>query len=248
MARRFALRIGSHLETPGGKRFYNREVFAEIAPRYGFITRALSFWRDAAWKRDLIAALPDLKAPVSVDLACGTGDITALLARRYPNGLVMGLDITASMLSLARRRALASVLFVRQDMSALGVAQASVDIVTGGYALRNAPDLDAALDEIRRVLKPGGWAAFLDFSRPPGRLAQRLQYWILRFWGGFWGLLLHGNWEVYGYIAESLKRHPDRNALRNLFRRKGFEVVSSRLYFFGVTELLVVKLTGCALP
>ncbi len=239
---RFALRIGDHLDTPERKRFYNAQIFGEVAPRYDFITRALSLGRDGSWKRDLIAALPGWDAPVCVDLACGTGPITFLLSEKYPHGHVIGLDITAPMLDLAlRRNGFSNVHFVSMDMGQIGVATGSADLVTGGYALRNAPDLEIAIGEIARVLKPGGIAAFLDFSKPQGRFAQRIEYWILKLWGGFWGTLLHRNPEVYGYIAESLARFPDRPTLRSLFRKKGFTVMSSRLYFFGVTELVVVR-------
>ena len=242
MAGRFTLRIGAHLESPETKRYYNRRVFSEIAPKYRFITRALSFRRDASWKRELIASLPAVVSPLSVDLACGTGDLTLLLAERYPRGIVVGLDITTPMLDLAtRRNTFSNVCFIAGDMGSLPLAPGSVDILTGGYALRNAPDLGTALDEIRRVLKPGGVAAFLDFSKPAGRLAQTLEYWSLKLWGGFWGSLLHRNPEVYGYIAESLRRHPDRVRLRGLFEERGFRVVSSRLHFLGVMEALVVR-------
>src|SRR5215472_2344520 len=104
MSRRFALKIGDHLQTPDKKRFYNGEMFAEIAPRYDFVTRALSFSRDASWKRDLVTALPPRQSPLCVDLACGTGDIAFLLASKYPQGTVIGVDITEPMLDLARSR------------------------------------------------------------------------------------------------------------------------------------------------
>jgi demethylmenaquinone methyltransferase/2-methoxy-6-polyprenyl-1,4-benzoquinol methylase len=242
MAQRFTLRIGDCLRTAEAKKDYNKKVFAEIAPRYDFITRALSFWRDASWKRDLIAALPPREAPLCVDLACGTGDIAFLLAEKYPTGRVVGLDITEGMLDLARsRNTYHNVRFVNQDMGCLGFAGGSVDIISGGYALRNAPDLGTAIDEISRVLKPGGAAALLDFSKPAARLPRRLHYWILKGWGGFWGLLLHRNPDVYGYIAESLQCFPDRDRLRRMFRDKGFVIVTSRRYFFGITEMIVVR-------
>jgi len=245
MTRRFTLRIGEHLERPESKRDYNQKVFSAIAPRYGFFTWAASFLQDASWKRDLIAALPSWECPLALDLACGTGDITLMLAGRYPRGLAIGLDIAFPMLDLARRRnSRPNVRFVAGDMDRLALAAGSVEIITGGYALRNAPDLGRALDEISRVLKPGGVAAFLDFSKPAGRLAQAVEYWTLKFWGGLWGWLLHRNPDVHGYIAESLKRHPDRVRLRSLFRERGFEVVHSRLYFLGLTELLVVRYTA----
>jgi demethylmenaquinone methyltransferase/2-methoxy-6-polyprenyl-1,4-benzoquinol methylase len=245
MARRFTLRIGNHLQAPGTKRYYNQQVFAEIAPKYDFITRALSFGRDTSWKRDLVASLPSCESPLCLDLACGTGGITFLLARKYPRGLIVGLDITEPMLERARQRnTFGNVRFLNQDMGGLEFPAGTVDIVTGGYALRNAPDLEVTVQEIHRVLKPHGMAAFLDFSKPGGRFAQRLEYWILKVWTGFWGTLLHRNHEVYGYIAESLQCFPDRLQLRDLFRDKGFTVVASRLYFFGITELLVVRKAG----
>jgi ubiquinone/menaquinone biosynthesis methyltransferase len=245
MVERFSLRIGDSLKAAATKRDYNEKVFAEIAPRYDFITRALSFSRDAAWKRDLVAALPPYPAPNCLDLACGTGDISFLLARKYPKGRVLGIDITEPMLDLARsRNDCVNLRFANGDMADLKVESESMDIVSGGYALRNAPDLARAIDEIRRVLKPGGAAAFLDFSKPPARLPQHLHYWTLKGWGSLWGLLLHGNAEVYGYIAESLALYPDRARLRGLFLDRGFSIVSSELYFFGITELLVVRRAG----
>jgi demethylmenaquinone methyltransferase/2-methoxy-6-polyprenyl-1,4-benzoquinol methylase len=252
MEQRFTLKIADHLASPEGKRRFNEEVFAEIAPRYDFITRALSFMRDAAWKRELVAQLPAQDAPLCLDLACGTGDIAFLLAKKYPAGRVIGIDITEKMLLLARQRnACPNVGFFRQDMIRTGADAGSIDVVTGGYALRNAPDLERAIDEIARVLRPGGVAAFLDFSRPSAPLAGKLQHAVLKAWTSLWGLALHRNPEVYSYIAESLRRYPDRDTLYRLFARKGFTVVQSRLHFFGITQMLVVRKnaeTGVPLP
>jgi ubiquinone/menaquinone biosynthesis methyltransferase len=242
MAQRFTLKIGDRLHTPEKKKDYNEKVFSEVAPKYDFITRALSFWQDASWKRDLLKALPPQDAPLCVDIACGTGDITFLLAKKYPRGRITGIDIAQPMMDIAStRNAYGNVTFVNQDMSDLSFSTESVDILTGGYALRNAPNLSMAIDEIHRVLKPGGTAAFLDFSKPESPFLRRLEYWILKTWGSFWGLLLHGNHEVYGYIAESLQLYPSRLHLREIFWKKGFLVTNSKLYFLGITELLVVR-------
>ena len=234
--------IGGSLEAAATKRAFNAQLFAEVAPRYDFITRALSFGRDAAWKRDLVAVLPQAAAPVCLDLACGTGDLTQALAKRYPRGIVIGLDLTAGMLDLAvRRPAPGSVGFVQQDMGCLGIASGSVDIVTGGYALRNAPDLDVALAEVARVLRPGATAAFLDFSKPRSRFGQAIEHGLLTFWMSLWGWLLHRNPEVYGYIAQSLRHFPDRARLRQCLARHGLAVTASRRYFGGIMERVVVR-------
>jgi|SRR3954451_25458738 ubiquinone/menaquinone biosynthesis methyltransferase len=247
MAQRFTLKLGDNLRAADKKRSYNEQLFSEVAPRYDFITRALSFWRDASWKRELVAQLPRQDAPRCLDLACGTGDIAFLLAKKYPGGNIVGVDITERMLARARlRNYWPNIEFLNQDMNCLMVDSLSVDIVTGGYALRNAPDLETTLDEINRVMRPGGTAAFLDFSRPASVMSERLQHVVLKIWTGFWGLALHRNHEVYGYIAESLRRYPDRMQLRRLLQDKGFRVEQSRLHFFGITELIVVRKAGIA--
>jgi ubiquinone/menaquinone biosynthesis methyltransferase len=242
MGPKFNLRVKDHVGVPDEKLFLNDLIFTEIASKYDFVTRALSFGRDSAWKRRMIEVLPKLQAPVCVDLACGTGDISFLLAQKYTNGIVVGLDLTPSMLQIATyRNSLTNVRFVQSDICALGLSSNSADVITGGYALRNAPDIRLAIDEIWRTLKPGGTAAFLDFSKPTSKAVQILEYWLLRTWGSVWGRLLHRSGEVYVYIAESLKTFPDRTSLRQLFLDHGFDFERSQLFYFGVLELLVVR-------
>lgn len=221
----FRLRARDHLDTSEGKRHFNEAHFAESAPRYDLATRGLSFGRDESWKRRMVAGLPDLRAPSCVDVACGTGDLTFLLAEKYADGYVLGVDLTAEMIEIARgRNRHDRVRFHCGDMTNLPLDDGSVDLLTGGYAIRNAPDLGEVLREFSRVVKPGGTLAFLDFSKPPGILAQKFQYHLLHLWGGFWGLVLHGNPEVHGYISSSIRTFPDRDALESLFEEHGFAV------------------------
>lgn len=239
---KFTLKIRDCLHAPERKREYNELHFSEAASRYDFATRAMSLGRDRAWKRQLIAALPNCPAPVCVDLACGTGDIAFMLADKYADGRILGIDLTEPMLALARRRNRTPRLkFVRGDMAETGLADASIDIVTGSYAVRNAAALQPAFAEIHRILRPGGFVALLDFSKPPSRCLQSLQHLVLKYWCGLWGLLLHGNPEVHAYIAASLKAFPDRQQLRRLAEESGFAVNHSRSFYFGVLELLVLQ-------
>ena len=238
----FSLKARDHLGDPAAKRHFNEALFDEVAPKYDLVTRILSLGRDSAWKRALVAALPPATKPVCIDLACGTGDVAFLLAAKYPDADVLATDLTAAMIERAKRNDnRPNVRFAQCDMCATGLAEASADIVTGSYALRNAPDLRAALAEVRRILKPGGTAAFLDFSKPPGRFGQFLTHALLKSWGGFWGLLLHGTPEVYAYIAESLKHFPDRAALRKLLDEEGFADTRAKKFYFGIVELLVFR-------
>lgn len=240
---------GAGLDQPDTKREFNRTHFAEAAPRYDLVTKVLSFGGDAVWKRRLVDALSEEPA-TALDLACGTGDVCFLLAERFSNAGIEGLDLTREMLDIAERRNQFGdrVGFVEGDICNLPQADASKELITGSYALRNAPDLLQALQEIHRVLKPGGVAAFLDFSKSPSRTAQRIQYVLLRFWGGLWGLLLHGNPAVHGYIAASLRAYPDRQQLDGFFKSAGFERVSSRLFYGGMTEMILLRKESKAEP
>jgi demethylmenaquinone methyltransferase / 2-methoxy-6-polyprenyl-1,4-benzoquinol methylase len=227
------------LSHPGTKRDYNRLLFAEEAPKYYRITRLMSFFRDTAWKEFLISQLPEnIDGPV-LDIATGTGDLPALAARRWPGAILVGCDISLAMLSHARQPSGNALLLSCQDMASLAIGTRSAAIITGGYALRNAPDIRKTLGECFRVLKPGGTAGFLDFSRSPNAVRFFIGYWILRLWGGFWGLVMHGNPAVYAYIAESLSLFPDRDTLSSLLAETGFVNISFHRRMSGIIDIIV---------
>jgi demethylmenaquinone methyltransferase/2-methoxy-6-polyprenyl-1,4-benzoquinol methylase len=229
------------LANPDLKRDYNRHLFKEVAPRYDLITRVLSFGRDAFWKKWMLRQLPSEGVNGVLDLACGTGDITRALASRYPTAKVTGLDLTPKMLELARELAPADLRFVEGDMMNTGWEAGSCDIITGGYALRNAPDLDAALSEVHRLLRPGGQAAFLDFSASANPIVRKFHYLLLWSWGALWGLLLHGDPRVYAYIARSLAHFPDRESLHVQFTAHNLPLLKTKRFMFGLIEVVICE-------
>ena len=181
-------------------------------------------------------------AALVLDLACGTGDITQLLAARYPAAEVVGLDLTAEMLTIARERAQAAgverIRFVEGDMAALPYQDAAADVVTGGYALRNAPDLRKTLTEAHRVLRPGGRAAFLDFATPAFGSLRTVRLLLLTVWGRFWGRVLHGDPEVYAYIPRSMRTFPPLHELTVMAQQIGFDQVTIRPLFAGLLFII----------
>lgn len=230
--------LSKHLRDPETKRDLNRRIFRIVAPTYGFLTRVLSLGADPHWKRLLLRRLPELKAPTCVDLACGTGDIIELLSSKYPDGRLIGIDLSEEMLAEAKFRGNAkNIELYERDMLKTRLSSGCVEIVTGGYSLRNAPDLRASLSEINRIMKPGATGAFLDFSRPGNRISRTLQWGLLWLWCGFWGLVLHGKPAVYGYIPESLARYPDRHSLEIILSEFGFIDVTQRTFLGGFTAL-----------
>ena len=211
--------------TPDRKRQYVRRLFATIADRYDLITVLLSYGRDRAWKRRLTGLSAAGRDTRALDLACGTGDITYALADR--GARVVGLDVTLRMLELARRKSRATPRpalrgLVAGDMMALPFAAAAFDLVTAGYGLRNVPDLPPALDEIHRVLAPGGRFLSLDFNRPSSALMRAIYFGYLTVVGSALGWLLHRDPDTYRYIPESIKRYPGADGVAHLLDAAGF--------------------------
>lgn len=214
-------RLSDALASPDAKRAYNRELFSTIAHRYDLITVLLSYGQDRRWKARLVD-LADLSAADRVlDLACGTGDIAELSARK--GARVVGIDLTFAMLRLARGRlADAGVRLAAGDMAELPVASGSVDVVTVGYGLRNVPRLADALVEIARVLRPGGRVLALDFNNPSNALLRAAYLAYLTVVGSALGVVLHGDPDTYRYIAASLRRYPRAIAIEAMMTEAGF--------------------------
>jgi demethylmenaquinone methyltransferase/2-methoxy-6-polyprenyl-1,4-benzoquinol methylase len=227
---------------PENKKKFNNVLFNIVAPRYNFITKALSFGLDVLWKKKLIQYLPFQNHANCLDIACGTGDITKALSKKYKNGKILGLDISDNMLKIAKAKLKdENVTFLMGNMNETDLQSNSIDILTGGYALRNAPDLKATLEELYRIMSNDSTAGFLDFAKSSHKIIQKIQLFILKSWGNFWGLVLHGNPEIYGYIAESLKYFPDQKEFETLLKHTGFKVVKTQTLFFRVTQIIVVK-------
>jgi ubiquinone/menaquinone biosynthesis methyltransferase len=212
--------------TPDAKRRYTRRLFATIADRYDLITRLLSFGRDQAWKNDLINRASIAPGHRALDLACGTGDLAFLAARR--GAAVVGLDFTERMIALARRKPqIQPIRWIVGDMGRLPVHSDAFDLITTGYGLRNVPDLRAALAEMHRVLIPGGRVCSLDFDRPDSRLVRGLYLACLTVVGSMLGFILHRDPDTYRYIPASIRRYPGARGVAALMREAGFENVQA---------------------
>jgi demethylmenaquinone methyltransferase / 2-methoxy-6-polyprenyl-1,4-benzoquinol methylase len=218
--------VGDRIATPEGKRRYVRALFATIADRYDFITVALSYGQDRRWKRRLIDLASPRRGSRALDLATGTGDIAFGLAAR--GARVVGLDVTLRMIELARaKRERGLVRFLVADMLALPFPRGSFDIVTTGYGLRNVPDLSTAIDEIRRVLAPGGQLVSLDFNRPSNGVVRAVYLAYLGVVGGVLGWALHRDPDTYRYIPASIRQYPGADGVARMMEARGFHAVRS---------------------
>lgn len=215
--------LRSDISTPAGKHPYVRRLFTTIAHRYDLITVLLSCGQDGRWKRRLVGMAGPLECRRVLDLACGTGDIALLASAAGAD--VTALDITPAMIALARMKAHARGVparFLVGDMTALPLPDACVDLVTTGYGLRNVPDLDGALREIHRVLKPGGQLLSLDFNRPSWPPVRATYHAYLTVVGSALGWVLHRDPDTYRYIPESIRLYPGASAVADRLRAVGF--------------------------
>lgn len=210
------------LATESSKAAYVRGLFHTIADRYDLITGLLSYGQDRRWKSRLVGLAEPRPGMVALDLASGTGDIALALAAR--GSRVVGLDITHRMLQRARDKTPPrAVTFVTGDMMALPFPDASFDLVTTGYGIRNVPRIEQAVTEIRRVLKPGGRFLSLDFNRPANAALRAVYLAYLTIVGSALGWALHGDPDTYRYIPESIRRYPGAAAVAALLAAQGFE-------------------------
>ncbi|MFO7629700.1 MAG: bifunctional demethylmenaquinone methyltransferase/2-methoxy-6-polyprenyl-1,4-benzoquinol methylase UbiE [Prochlorococcaceae cyanobacterium] len=224
------------------------ELFNSVAPRYDQLNDLLSLGLHRIWKRQAVAWLNPRPGQRLLDLCCGTGDLALLLAARVrPGGEVLGLDAAAAPLALAARRAAAQpwlpLRWQQGDALATGLADGWADGAVMAYGLRNLADPAAGLRELRRVLRPGGRAAVLDFNRPDpaAGLADR-------FAAGFQRLALRrvvvpvaarvGLREHYAYLEPSLARFPLAAEQERLARAAGFAQASHRPLAGGLMGLL----------
>jgi len=225
-------------QTPQSKRRYVRQLFATIADRYDLITRILSYGQDARWKATLVRMAEVRAGQRALDLACGTGDIAFAVAARGARSI--GLDITHRMLQLAQAKSTAAR-FITGDMTSLPFRSASFDLITTGYGLRNVPDLDLAIDEIARVLRPGGRLLSLDFNRPESTMIRAAYLAYLTAVGATLGWLLHRDPDTYRYIPASIRRYPGARGVADRMGSRGFSKVRIVPLLFGLMTLHVAE-------
>lgn len=219
-----------------------RSMFARIAPRYDLANRVLSFHLDRYWrwltvrKVAHILARPHARA---LDLCCGSGDLTFALQARA-NTKVLGSDFCHPMLMEAMRkgkRRQMPPLFFEADALRLPVPDESVDLVTVAFGFRNLANYRRGLEEMRRVLRPKGLAAILEFSQPPNRVFNAgYQFYFQRLLPVIGGLV-SGSREAYSYLPESVQRFPDAEELVNRIREAGFREARYEHFTFGIVAL-----------
>jgi demethylmenaquinone methyltransferase/2-methoxy-6-polyprenyl-1,4-benzoquinol methylase len=219
-----------------------RSMFGRIAPRYDLANRVLSLHLDRFWrwltvrKVAHILSRPDARV---LDLCCGSGDLTFAL-QEHAKAVVLGSDFCHPMLIVARRKSKRHpmpTLFFEADALRLPVRDESLDLVTAAFGFRNLANYRRGLEEMRRVLRPGGTAAILEFSRPPNRVFNAAYQFYFQRMLPVIGGLVSGSREAYAYLPESVQSFPDAEEFVRRFREAGFREARYEHFTFGIVAL-----------
>jgi demethylmenaquinone methyltransferase/2-methoxy-6-polyprenyl-1,4-benzoquinol methylase len=214
------------------------EMFDTVAPRYDLMNALLSLGQERGWRRATLAAINPKPGERILDVAGGTGTSALPLAQR--GAQVCVIDLSAGMIDVGRQRMAehpeAEISFQVGDATALTFPDASFDAVTSSFGLRNVQNPKLALDEMRRVTKPGGRIVICEFSHPVGALLNRLYH--------FWledvfplAAKLGSNPSGYGYLTDSILTWPNQESLAKLLLKAQWKSVQYRNLSGGIVAL-----------
>ena len=221
-----------------------REMFDNIAPKYDLLNHTLSMSIDRVWRRRVVGEVRRAKPGRILDVATGTGDLAIAMARRIRDVQVLGVDLSEQMLAVARRKIEARgldgrIVLDRGDAERLAVADASVDVATVAFGVRNFGDLGARLRELARTITPGGKVVILEFSRPRNRVFRALyefySYKILPRIGG----LVSRDKRAYEYLPASVGELPAPEEFMAMMARAGFRNCRARSQSFGIAQIYI---------
>ena len=204
-------------------------MFDQIAPRYDTANSLFSLDRDRAWRRRAAQLTGLQPGQTALDLCTGTGKLAhELVPLVRPGGRVVGIDFSPGMLALARARE-PDIEFRQGDVTRLVEADASVDAVTIGFGLRNLVDRDAALREMRRVLRPRGRLVVLEFAPPTGPVMAAYRFYLGRVMPAVARLSSASEASAYRYLAETVSGFPQPAVLAHDMEAIGFDVAVQRM-------------------
>jgi demethylmenaquinone methyltransferase/2-methoxy-6-polyprenyl-1,4-benzoquinol methylase len=228
--------------TPEEKTRRVRGVFDSVAGRYDLMNDLMSGGLHRYWKRFAVSVAHVRPGASVLDLAGGTGDLARLFAERVgASGTVVHTDVNGTMLAAGRDKLLDAGLAlptVQCDAEALPFPARRFDCVSIAFGLRNVTHKERALAEMRRVLKPGGAALVLEFSRVARPLAPAYDWYSFNVLPRL-GRIVAGDEASYRYLAESIRMHPDRETLKSMMEQAGFERVEYHTLTAGVVALHV---------
>lgn len=219
------------------------KMFDLIASRYDLLNRLLSFGIDVWWRYRLGYFLPKKEYQTVLDIATGTGDVGLSLLRNQPKrvGAVIGVDLAEEMLDKADKKIksknVSNMSVKVGDATNLPIETDSVDATTIAFGIRNVPDVPKALEEMKRVIKPGGRALILEFSIPKFFLFRWLYLFYFRNILPTVGGIISGNKQAYSYLNSSVEEFPCGQDFLDLMKAAGFSNTKATSLTFGIASI-----------
>lgn len=213
-------------------------MFDAISPRYDRLNRILSFRSDVRWRRKAVKMLNINPESRILDLACGTGDLTLALSKLKPQH-IEAVDVSSGMLALAKikfekHNLHKQISITKAAAEDLPFNDQSFDIVTIAFGVRNFSDLHKGINEIHRVLKPGGQLLILEFGLPQNKIFGCVYKWYFIKILPFVGRLISGSKMAYHYLPNTVQKFPYGRDFEKIISNQGFDVCRSQKLSFGV--------------
>jgi demethylphylloquinol methyltransferase len=221
-----------------------KALFNQIAPIYDSLNDGLSFGLHRVWKLMTVKWSNPQASSVALDLCCGSGDLTFLLAQKITQGEVFAVDFSCDLLDIAREKEVKQKLpkginWLEADVLNLPFEDNYFDCATMGYGLRNVVDIPLCLQEIRRVLKANGKVAILDFHKPANDWIAQSQKWYLDNIVVNFAQSL-GAKDEYAYIYSSLERFPNDQKQIQLALEAGYSEARHYSLLGGIMGVLLL--------
>ncbi len=215
-------------------------MFSDIADRYDFLNHLLSFGVDIKWRNQAVSLAKSLKPKDILDVATGTGDMAIALKRAMPATIVKGLDFSANMLEIAKQKARNNnleIAFEQGDGQELPFSDASFDLLTIAYGIRNFSDRPKGLSEFYRVLRKNGKLIILEFPPPSNDIFGKLfSYYFFQISPRIAGLF-SGRRDAYEYLGESVREFPQPEDFTAMISNAGFVQTSFKRQLFDISVL-----------
>lgn len=217
-------------------------MFDKIAPSYDRLNHALSLGIDRRWRRTAVDALGIHQPQQILDIATGTGDFALLLAKRIKPQHIVGADISEGMMAVGREKVkeegLQNVIsFQYEDCMQLSFPDSSFDAVTSSYGVRNFQNLDKGLQEMQRVLRPGGHLLIVELTPPPCFPMKQLFWLYAHVVMPLLGRLISHDDSAYTYLPASMEAFPQPEQMEGILRKAGFTEVQWRRFTFGISTM-----------
>ena len=222
------------------KKKFVGDVFTSVAKNYDVMNDAMSFGMHRLWKKILIELASIGEDDFILDIASGTGDISKLISKEYPNTNIFMSDINYEMLDEGRNRAIDESFsrnchFCQLSGEELPFKDNTFDVITVGFGLRNFTNKEKGLKEMKRCLKKNGKLLVLEFSKPINPVFSKIYDWYSFNILPKLGSLLANDSDSYQYLAESIRMHPDQDKLKNMMLTSGL----SNCKFFNLLNGIV---------